>query len=280
MFAHTMGWPKQDSEFYVAGTAMEGACFRLADAVYSSSQCSAGWCAKHYGVRSLPIPTIHTGVDVRLFKPDSDAERGLPTIVFVGRVASSKGVDTLAEAACSLADEFPGLRLRIIGTGDPEFVATLRQKAREYGKPDLLEFPGYVPREQLPAHLNAAQVFAAPSVYEGGPGFVYLEAMACGLPVIACEGSGASEVIRDQQTGFLVAPRDAQAVARTLRMLFSNADLRRSIGMRARHFVETEADSRICLNRLESFYASVVRRSARKGQEPRRAKRFAACQGN
>ena len=45
MFAHTMGWPKQDSEFYVAGIAMEGACFRLADAVYSSSQCSARWCA-------------------------------------------------------------------------------------------------------------------------------------------------------------------------------------------------------------------------------------------
>jgi glycosyltransferase involved in cell wall biosynthesis len=279
MFAHTMGWPERDSEFYFTGTAMEGACFRLADAVYSSSQCSARWCTDHYGARRRPIPTIHTGVDVRLFTPDVAAVPALPTVVFVGRIASSKGVDTLVDAACSVANEFPGLRLRILGTGDPDFVATLWKKARDCGKPDLLEFPGYIPRQQLPACLNAAHVFAAPSVYEGGPGFVYLEAMACGLPVIACEGSGASEVIRHRQTGFLVPPRDAEAVARTLRILLSNAGLRRSIGMHARTYVEAEADSRLCLDRLEAFYVSVVRQGSRKARVRRRSKTFAACQG-
>ena len=69
MFAHTMGWPESESEFYRTGTAMEGACVRLADAVFSSSQCSADWCAEHYGVQRDRIPVLHTGVDTKLFSP-------------------------------------------------------------------------------------------------------------------------------------------------------------------------------------------------------------------
>src|SRR6266404_5119122 len=166
MFAHTMGWPEPDSEFYRAGVAMESACFRLADAVYSSSRCSAEWCTRHYGARCESIPILHTGVDVRLFKPDSAPKEPRPTIVFAGRVDAHKGVDTLVKAACALSGEFPNLRLRIIGSGDPEFINSLRNKAHNRGNPHLLEFVGYVPGQELPAQLNRAHVFAAPSVYE------------------------------------------------------------------------------------------------------------------
>jgi glycosyltransferase involved in cell wall biosynthesis len=264
MFTHTMGWPEKDSHFYRVGTAMESTCFGLADAVYSSSRCSAEWCTRYYGERRDLIPTIHTGVDCRLFKPDSAPKPNRPTVVFAGRMDSNKGIGTLVDAACVLSEEYPELRLRIIGSGDPEFIESLRNKARDFDKPALLEFTGYVPREELPAHLNQAHVFAAPSVYEGGPGFVYLEAMACGLPVIACEGNGVSEVIRHQDNGFLIAPRDTPALVRILRALLADAELRRSIGLRARRFVEAEADGRVCLARLEAFYTSVARRCARK----------------
>src|SRR5216684_3172967 len=112
---------------------MESACFRLADAVYSSSRCSAEWCERHYGARRESILTIHTGVDVRLFKPDSAQKKTRPTITFVGRIDAHKGVDTLVEAACALSGEFPNLRLRIIGSGDPEFIGSLRNRARNCG---------------------------------------------------------------------------------------------------------------------------------------------------
>src|SRR6266851_7081721 len=69
MFAHAMGWPEIDSEFYRVGTMMEGTCLRLADAVYSSSACSAQWCARYYGLASDRIPVLHTGVDTHLFRP-------------------------------------------------------------------------------------------------------------------------------------------------------------------------------------------------------------------
>lgn len=268
MFAQTMGWPEPDSEFYRVGAAMESACFRLADAVYSSSQCSTEWCTRYYGARRGPISTIHTGIDLSLFKAD-DAPKGVgPTIAFAGRIDSNKGIDTLVEAACALAEDFPDLRLLIIGSGDPGFIDSLRGRARESGKSDLLDFAGYVPRQELPGRLNQADVFAAPSVYEGGPGFVYLEAMACGLPVIACEGNGASEMVRHGENGFLIPPRNTRAVVETLRCLLSNADLRRSMGLRARRFVEKEADSRCCLNRLEELYASIARCRVREASRP------------
>ena len=78
MFAHTMGWPDLDSEFYRVGTMMEATCVRLADAVYSSSQCSIDWCAKHYGLDSRNVSVLHTGVDVDHFRPLPDPERGSP----------------------------------------------------------------------------------------------------------------------------------------------------------------------------------------------------------
>ena len=266
MFAHTMGWPELDSELYRTGIAMESACFRLADAVYSSSQCSAAWCGRYYGVRRGPIPTIHTGVDLQLFKP-APAKHTRPTVIFVGRVDPNKGVDSLVDAACALSGEFGSLRLRIIGTGDPVFIQSLRDKSRDCGKPDLIELVGYVQKQALPAYLSEADVFAAPSVYEGGPGFVYLEAMACGLPVIACKGNGASEIVRHGRNGLLVAARDQQALVQSLRLVLSNEDLRRSMCLNARRFVEAEADTRVCLRQLEAFYTSVTQRGKRKGQQ-------------
>jgi glycosyltransferase involved in cell wall biosynthesis len=262
MFAHTMGWPEVDSEFYCTGTVMESACFRLADAVCSSSQCSAAWCTRYYGERRGPIPTIHTGVDVGLFQPDAASKAAQPTIVFAGRIDSNKGVSTLVEAACVLAQEFAGLRLQIIGDGDRELIESLRDRALDCGQPELLEFTGYVPREELPSHLAGAHIFAAPSVYEGGPGLVYLEAMACGLPVIACRGNGASEVIHDSESGLLVPPRDVRAVIEALRALLSNGERRQSMGLRARQFVEAGADTRNCLDLLEAFYRCAAHQEA------------------
>jgi glycosyltransferase involved in cell wall biosynthesis len=259
MLAHTVGWPEPGSELYRLGTAMESACLRLADAVFSSSRCSADWCARHYGLDPKRVPVLHTGVDTRLFRPTAAKKDKRPTIVFVGKFVRNKGADVLLEAACRLAPEFPGLRLRLLGRGEPVVIKELRARAAACREaPDLLDMPGYVRREELPAHLARAHVFAAPSVYEGGPGFVYLEAMACGLPVIACAGSGASEVVRPGETGLLVPPGDVDALAAALRGLLADPAGRRAMGRNGRRYVRAEADGAKCIRRLEKFYAGVA----------------------
>jgi glycosyltransferase involved in cell wall biosynthesis len=262
MLAHTIGWPEPRSDLYEVGTAIERTCLRLADAVFSSSRCSADWCTKHYGYPREPVPILHTGVDTRLFAPHEVAKDTRLTIIFAGNLAATKGVGLLVEAACRLAVEFPVLQLRLVGRGEASYVEELQAKARAAGRQDLLDFVGYVPHRKLARHFSGAHVFAAPSFYEGGPGFVYLEAMACGLPVVACTGSGAAEVIAHEENGLLVAPGDLEGLVGVLRCLLRSKEERERLGQNGHRYVLAEADSEMCLRRLEGFYTSVAAREA------------------
>jgi glycosyltransferase involved in cell wall biosynthesis len=220
----------------------------------SSSACSRDWCVRHYGLDAAKTPVIHMGVDTTLFRPDPAARPSRPTVVFAGRIAASKGADALTAAVCRLSREMPDVQLRLVGRGDARTLEGLRARAAGCGLPDLLEFVGFVPREQLARELVRAHVFAAPSRYEGGPGLVYLEAMACGLPVIACAGNGASEVVIPGTSGILVPPGDVDAIA--------DRHACAQLGERARRFAVETADTAACLDRLEAFYRSVVTRTA------------------
>jgi len=172
----------------------------------------------------------------------------------------------LVEAACNLVKEFPDLSLRMIGRGEEQLIKCLHEKAITLNAPNLLEFPGYIHKEDLPQQLSQAHVFAAPSHYEGGPGFVYLEAMACGLPVVGCSGSGIDEIVGSGENGFLVPPGDVKLLEEALRKLLSNKTLAESMGLNARNYVLKEADSKYCLKKLEAFYDSILKRAPKQLQ--------------
>lgn len=266
MFAHALGWPDVDSEFYRTGTQLEATCVRLADAVYSSSACSADWAAQHYGIRRDRIRVLHTGVDTALFHPTGDPKAGRPTIVFAGKLVPNKGVVTLVDAAARLVREFPSLRLQLLGRGEAGMMAQLRDRAGRVGATELLEFAGFVDRSELPRHLSRALIFAMPSPYEGGPGLVYLEAMACGVPVVACAGSGAAEVVREGETGLLVPPNNVDSLVVALRSLLADRTRCDEMGARARRFTVAEADTTECVKAIEGFYRGVV--AAKRGPVP------------
>jgi glycogen synthase len=268
MFAHMMGWPEIDSEFYWVGTQMESTCLRLTDAVFSSGSSSTDWCSRYYGVDGTQIPTLHTGVDTGLFFPRDIPKDVRPTILFVGKLVPNKGVKYLVDAACRLAREYPDLRLRMLGGGEAGFIRELNAQARSSGFPDLLDLPGFVSRKELPLHYSRAHVFAAPSFFEGGPGFVYLEAMACGLPVVACSGTGVADVVTHEESGLLVPPKDVDALTDALRWLLDHPDERQAMAARARRYVLEQADSQVCLKRLEAFYTAVASGRPYKTEDP------------
>ena len=258
MLSRTLGWPDSDSEFFRVGSEMEATTMRLADSIFSSSACSADWCAREYGLDRDKIPVLHTGIDLDLFNPRSVEKASEPTIVFVGKMVRNKGVEVLVEAACAIAGEFPGLRLCLLGGGEESVIESVQRKVAEKGLELMLDMPGYVDRQDLPKHLSRSHIFAAPSRYEGGPGFVYLEAMACGLPVIGCQGSGASEVIQDSENGLLIPPDDIPALAAALRRLLSNSTEREAMGNRAFEFVLENMESKNCVKRIADFYQEVL----------------------
>ena len=258
MLAHTLGWPDPDSLFYRVGSHMEQTCLQLADGIFSSSDCSADWCARRYGLERETIPRLHSGIDTAHFSPRDVPKAHRPTIVFVGKIVRNKGVETLLEAACGLTAEFPELRLRMLGSGEKETIERLQNQASQHSAEDLLELPGYIDHEALPTELSQAHIFAAPSQYEGGPGFVYLEAMACGLPVIACRASGAAEAVTEGESGLLVPPNDVESLADALHKLLSDRKKRKAMGERARRFVLQEADTLRCIETIADFYQQVI----------------------
>lgn len=258
MLSNTLGWPKINSQFYLTGTHMEKTSLQLADALFTSSHCSAVWCVKHYGIDSHNIPRLHTGIDTLYFSPRNIAKSERPTIIFVGKIVRNKGVELLFEAACILTKDFPDLLLKIYGGGEIDIINKLKQEETARGVQGLVELPGYIDQQDLPDQLSQAHVFAAPSQYEGGPGFVYLEAMACGLPVIACKGSGAAEVVKNQYNGVLINPDDLDALTEALRELLRDNNKREKMGNNARSFVLEEADSRICINKIADYYQQIL----------------------
>ena len=137
---------------------------------------------------------------------------------------------------------------------------TLKEKMEKLRISGMVEFAGFIDKEFLPAELSKGHVFAAPSYYEGGPGFVYLEAMACGLPVIGCSGSGIDEIIQHELTGMLVPPKNVNALADALRRVLEDSKFAKKLGMNARNYILKECDSDICLTKLEDYYYSVIKK--------------------
>jgi glycosyltransferase involved in cell wall biosynthesis len=260
MFHALEDWPEAGSELYQTGTHMEATCFRLADGVYSSSRYSTEWCARAYGIDSLNTPTLHAGVDTDLFHPFDLPGPECPTIVFAGRISRSKGIMALVKAACRLSSSIPGLRLRLLGAAEPELIREIEAETQFYHAQDLIEIAGFVNRNELPAQLSRAHVFAAPSTCEGGPGLVYLEAMACGLPVVACEETGVAEIVTHGENGFLVPRHDVEALTVAIRRLLCEPELRAKLGSAARRFA-VQNNSAACVARIAAFYESVLQRT-------------------
>lgn len=131
-----------------------------------------------------------------------------------------KGVEVTIRALPTILATFPQVRYLVIGRGDDQpRLATL---ATELGVLDHVIFAGFVPTEALPEHYRLADAYIMPS--QEGFGIVYLEAMACGIPVIAGDADGSAEPLREGELGWRVPCRDPQAVAQAAIELLQELD--------------------------------------------------------
>src|ERR1051326_2074900 len=213
---------------------MERMVIHRADKVLASSHNTARFCASTYNYPLENIEVIHSAVDTSHFKPPEQTPGPCgPRILFVGNLAGSKGFNTLIEAVLRLRSSYPSVRLRVIGRGDEKVVEEVHQQIVSESALDNFELCGYVAYNDLPRHYAWCDMFAGPSVYEPGPGNVYLEAMACGKPVIACNTGGTSEVVLADETGLLISPGDVHALCNAIVRLTCDPVLRRRLGPKA-----------------------------------------------
>jgi glycosyltransferase involved in cell wall biosynthesis len=137
---------------------------------------------------------------------------GRTLLLTFGRLSSDeqyKGHDEVLEVLPNLAEEIPDVAYLICGDGDDR--PRLERKAERLGLSDRVVFAGYVPEEEKEDHYRLADAFVMPGRGEGF-GIVYLEAMACGVPVVASSADASREAVRDGQLGVVVDPDDPTSV--------------------------------------------------------------------
>ncbi len=133
-----------------------------------------------------------------------------------------KGVDVTIRALPQIVRAFPTIKYLIIGRGDDR--PRLESLAQELGVGDRVVFAGFVPTENLVEHYRLADVYVMPS--QEGFGIVYLEAMACGVPVVSGDADGSADPLQDAKLGWRVPHRDPHAVARACIEILQQCDRR------------------------------------------------------
>lgn len=214
------------------------------------------------GVSGARLTQIYNGVDDQRFAPQT-----LPAVtpwcdadcfVFgtVGRVQAVKDQVTLLRAFALILQRDPQARarLRLMIVGDGPLLPQLEQEAATLGVSDLLWLPGS--RDDIPALMRAMNVFVLPSLSEGISNTI-LEAMACGLPVIASCVGGNPELIEVGQTGMLVPPADALQLAEIMASYLQQPAMAGRQGQIARQTIE----SRFSMQSMVDQYVAVYRKA-------------------
>jgi glycosyltransferase involved in cell wall biosynthesis len=179
-----------------------------------------------------------------------------PLILSVGRLTEQKGHAYLLEAIPGVLEQVPNVVFAIAGDGPRR--AVLEDKARQLGIAGSVRFLGM--RADVPELLQMADVFVLPSLWEGLP-LALLEAMGCGLPVVATRVEGVEEIIVDGENGLLLPPADPEALKIALQRLLVQPDLRVNLGTAGRALVETAFSLDKMGERYEELFLRLLERN-------------------
>ena len=217
----------------------ERANVHRAQRVIAPSRYSAGVAHEVYAIPRERIVVVPEPIDLAEWRRRFAAARrhatGSPTVLSVARMYPRKRLEDLVRAAVALRARIPNLQVRIVGEG-PEF-ARLRTLATSLGSSGVVTFLGEISRSALAVEYISADCFCLPTVQEGF-GLVFTEAMAAGLPIVACRAAAVPEVVVDGRTGLLVSPRDPEELAKAMETLLTNAALRAELSAAGRRRVE------------------------------------------
>lgn len=217
------------------------------------------------------LRVVHLGTDPHQFRPGIDLTEvrkrfdlpadGARWLLTVARLEPHKGVDTVIAALPAICARAPDVHYAVAGSGAER--EQLEKLARTTGVADRVRFLGQVSERDLPALYNLAAVYVGASrrgqgIGVEGFGISLVEALACGLPVVAGDSGGIPDVVRDGETGFLVPPQDPAALTEAVCRVLADPSLARRIGAAGRLSVETHYNWDRVVRDLRAIESEVV----------------------
>lgn len=242
---HEVGWSMLPVARQMLGRIGKGS-----DVVTYISRYTRSRFAAAFGPQTA-FERLPSGVDVERFSPNPEDGQEIrqrhgigesqPLIVCISRLVRRKGQDMLIRSMPEVLRQHPDARLLIVGVGPLK--RELETLAEKLGVSEQVIFAGKVSFEDLPAYYNAATVFAMPARTRGrgldveGLGIVYLEAQACGVPVVAGNSGGAPETVIDGETGIVVDGGSRSSITAGLLEILDNPQRATAMGCRGREHV-------------------------------------------
>jgi glycosyltransferase involved in cell wall biosynthesis len=210
------------------------------------------------------LTMIPNGIDASAFYPATGDQRkearralGIPFSAFViggiGRLVEQKNFDLFLEVALRTINVHPEVLFVIAGTGPLE--RQLREKLESSGHGASIRFLGHV--TDRPGLFHALDALLMTSDFEGTP-MALLEAMACGLPVVASSVDGIAEVCTDNRDGLLVSPRNLKGFCSNVDRMIRDPEMRSSLGKNARGTILERYEISSLVRRIESLYDEVL----------------------
>ncbi len=198
----------------------------------------------HARIPSRQAVVVRNAVDLELFTPRKETPPGdrndSHRVGFAGQWSVGKGVPELLTAWSEVKGSFPSTQLCLAGgpklwkrDEEPAGARESNALVRDLERNGLVHLSGSIPRSKMPQFWNSVDIAVVPSLSESF-GLVALEALACGVPVIATAVGGLKEVVVDGECGLLVPPGDAASLSSALRALISNTSLRERLAAGAR----------------------------------------------
>ena len=206
---------------------------------------------------------IYNGIDTSFYETINSFEKQPLHVGYVGRLLPEKGLETFLTAASLIVKKYPGAKFNIYGEEiydevlKGQYTAFLKQKISELGLDYAVRLCGFVfPQTEIFSSIN---IFVMPSyrIGESCP-MVILESWAAGVPVIATNVGGIPELVVDKETGFLIPPKDPQAIADAVEYVIENPDTVRKIVENSRRVVRERFDYRENARQFVKLYYELL----------------------
>jgi glycosyltransferase involved in cell wall biosynthesis len=218
------------------------------------------------GAEYSKVKIINFGIDTKKFSPGPKEEKfrkelgifDYKTVISLRSLEPIYDIGTLIKAIPFILKEVPKTKFLIIGRGSQKKI--LKKLADDLEIGENVKFLGWIPNEELPKYLRAADIYVSTSLSDGGIAASTAEAMACGLPVIITNSGDNKRWVQDNKNGFIIPIKNPKILAEKTIYLLKNENLGREFGNRNRKIIEEKNDYCKEMAKMENIYYELIKK--------------------